>query len=291
MSVTTVRRPSFTLKNEANTGQVGDQGETVISMKLKSGEDFNSDVVTELPAGAQFEVIEVGAQPVRIRISTVGHKTLVGWISKATEQDQPLVKWTRKRRVSKDKGAGLARQASAENDKSTEGSWSQGDTCETVVAMILRESEDFKSKAIGQIPPGAQFEVVEVSTARRVKVVFSDSVLQGGAVGWISSHTDAGQPLCKRIAKSKRRPSLNLAGSTLKIPLGAGGGAAKSSEMPAGVRRTVSPAPEQNVAPKAAYTAPPTEARQSAGQTQEAAPAQKPQAPTPWWMKLLCCSA
>ena len=56
---------------------------------------------------------------------------------------------------------------------------SVGDVCETVMDMTLREGEDFKSNAVGQIPHGTQFEIVSVAPANRVKVLVPDTVLEG----------------------------------------------------------------------------------------------------------------
>jgi hypothetical protein len=271
MSITNVRRPSFAGSVGADhTGNVGDEGETVINLKMKGGEDFHSDVVTELPAGTHFEVVEVGAQPVRIRVAASHHgKAHVGWISKATEQGQPLVKWIRKRHTSftQDQVHKL-KQKLGNPDDNAEG-LSAGDICETVLAMIVREGEDFKSKAVGQMPPGTQFEVVEVSSNFRVKVLVPESVLQGGAVGWISSHTDAGLLLCKRIARSKRRPSLNMT-KHLAIPVGGGMQRQASIGADGQLKRGLSPVP--------------TKPEDGQTKTQKATPGL-------WYVNLLCCSA
>ncbi|CAK0857146.1 unnamed protein product [Prorocentrum cordatum] len=255
-----VKRPSFVgnVVSE-NAGAVGDTGETVIPLtKLKASEAFDSALVMELTAGTQFEVVEVGEAPNRIRVTTpAGH---AGWISKATEQGKPIVKWVRKRHTSFSKDNGMERKTSGDHatksvsgDMPTKDGLVVGDVCETVIqGMTLRESEDFRSAALGQIPEGTQFEVVSTAPANRVKVIVPSSVLEGGAVGWISSHTDAGKKLVKVIKSGpgKKRKSFNLAGS-LSIPLGQGQQKATVEAVPPGMRLSLLPVRESRTTPDA----------------------------------------
>jgi len=331
MQVTTVKRPSF-MGNVVSdkAGGVGDTGETVIpSTKLRASEAFDSALVKELPAGTEFEVVEAGEVPNRIRVTTsTGH---AGWISKATEQGKPLVKWVRKRRTSFNKEAGGAIQRNTSGDnaaKSTSGEvltkdgLSVGDICETVIqGMTLRESEDVKSAALGQIPQGTQFEIMSIAPASRVKVHLPNTVLENGAVGWINSHTDTGMKLFKvtKAGPSKKRKSLNLAGS-LSIPLGAGPDKATVEAVPPGMRRSLVPVRESQTtvpmdkpfmeapsqleaqdAPEASETQDALDAKAKAraraqvGARRSRAPEAPKSEPAPpgqpkWWARLVCCS-
>jgi len=308
MHVTPVRRPSFAGSvGNSNAGAVGDTGETVIpSTKLKASEAFDSALVAELPAGTQFEVVEVGAAPNRIRVATpAGH---AGWISKATEQGSSLVKWVRRRRTSFQKD--MERKTSDERDSiQTQDGLSVGAVCETVMDMTLREGEDFKSSAVGQIPQGTQFEIVGVAPANRVKVLVPNTVLEGGAVGWISSQTDAGKKLIKLIkaGQSRRQSSFNLT-KNMSIPLGQASQKATVEAAPPGMRRSLLPVPAPVEKPSMERVWTP-EAQDDLKETQEAPDAKakarargeaaaalrkrspaSPASQPPWWARLVCCS-
>jgi len=312
MQVTPVRRTSFAANVvKSSACAVGDVGETVIpSTKLKAGEAFDSALVTELAAGTQFEVVEVGSLPNRIRVTTsAGH---AGWISKATEQGSVIVKWVRKRRTSfqqKD----FERKTTEDKDsiqlQTGLSGLSVGDVCETVMDMTtLREGEDFKSNAVGQIPQGTQFEIVSVAPANRVKIIVPDTVLEGGAVGWISSHTDTGSKLFKliRAGPKKRQSSFNLT-KNMSIPLGQAPQKATVEAAPPGMRRSLLPvpAPSERPAPaerqlaadharrsetpeddRVAQEAPDAKAR---ARGEAAAALRKGAQAAPWWAPLVCC--
>jgi len=286
MSITNVRRPSFTGAVGANdAGAVGDQGETVMLMKMKATEEFNSAVIAEIPAGATFEVVGIGTTPSRIRIMWANQ---AGWISKVTEQGQPLVKWIRKKRTSMKDMTPMMRKVSG--DSEADGEISIGDVCETVVMMVVREGQDPKSTGIGQIPEKTQFEIVEVGQAGRVKVMVSEAILEGGAIGWLSVKTDTGSSLGKKVAR-KRRTSLNLS-KHLAVPIAASQPTGVSSmELASGLKRTMSPMPVTNNAPIPKKVAPapvPAPAPEPTNGTKikdmPAAPA--PASKSPWW---LCC--
>jgi hypothetical protein len=232
--------------------------------KLRALEAFDSALVADLPPGTQFEVVEVGTTPNRIRV-TAGRQG-AGWISKASDQGKPIVKWVRKRRTSLSKEGTWERRASDENDNlQTQDGLRVGDQCETVIAMTLREGEDFKSTAVGQIPENTQFEILKVAPSNRVKVHVSSTVLEGGAVGWISSKTDTGGPLIKKTAR-RRKSGLNIAGN-LSIPLGQVQRPGLEAAPP-GLKRTMSPAPDAQK-PSAA----PAAETQQASATTKAKPA------------------
>jgi len=68
-----------------------------------------------------------------------------------------------------------------------------GDLGETLVAMNVRAEIEHKSDIIGSMPEGCQFTVFETGQHHRILVS------SGNVTGWISSSTELGQPLTKKV--------------------------------------------------------------------------------------------
>jgi len=68
-----------------------------------------------------------------------------------------------------------------------------GDLGETLVAMNVRAEIEHKSDIIGSMPEGCQFTVFETGEHHRILIS------SGNVTGWISSSTELGQPLTKKV--------------------------------------------------------------------------------------------
>jgi len=69
----------------------------------------------------------------------------------------------------------------------------EGDTCETLSLVTIREEENFNSAVVNEVPPGQTLTVLEVGAGRRVKVLTAT-----GVEGWISSKTKLNEPLVSK---------------------------------------------------------------------------------------------
>lgn len=143
---------------------VGDQGETLVAMNLRSEVELKSEVVGSLAEAVFFTVVETGA-PHRALISC-GNAS--GWISTKTDLDQPLVKRTKE-------GRGVL------------------PVYEAVVLQVMREEMDFKSEEMATLPAGTPFDLIEEGPTHRVKI------LCDGMIGWVTARTDLDQPLIKSL--------------------------------------------------------------------------------------------
>jgi len=144
--------------------QVGDEGETVVAMNVRSEVDYKSEIVGSLQEGTKFVVVET-AEANRALISA-GNTT--GWISTKTDLDQPLT-------VRVKAGEGYL------------------DLYENLVQVTMREDMEFKSPTVLTLTEGQQFEMIEGASQNRCKIVID------GLIGWITAKTDLDQPLIKKI--------------------------------------------------------------------------------------------
>jgi len=156
---------------------VGDHGELLVQMNVRSEIELKSEVIGSLPECCHFTVVERGTT----HRALVSSGDVTGWISTKTDLDQPLTKKV----------------------KSGTGSLP---VYEAVVQLNLRECMDFKSPVLMSIPGGTQFDLIEEAEQNRVKV-FVD-----GMIGWVTAKTDLDQPLIKELSKESvlTRLSKNL---------------------------------------------------------------------------------
>jgi len=155
---------------------VGDQGETLVAMNVRSEAEYKSDIVGSMPEGCSFIVIET-ADNNRVLVSS-GNVT--GWISTKTNLDQPLTKKMAS-------GTGELRLFEAK------------------VQLQVKEDQEFKSTVVATIDEGVQFEMIEEGAQNRVKIFCE------GTIGWITSKTDLGQNLIVEVgAEGAQRMSKNL---------------------------------------------------------------------------------
>jgi len=68
-----------------------------------------------------------------------------------------------------------------------------GDVADTLVAMNVRAEIEYKSDIIGSMPEGCQFIIFETGDP------FRCLISSGNVTGWISSRTNMGQPLIKKV--------------------------------------------------------------------------------------------
>jgi len=135
----------------------GDVGETLISMMVREGQNFDSSAIGQIDAGTPFEVLEVVSTRNRVKVAAAD---LVGWISVKTDLDQPLVKMKPKRRVSimSDDGDGIRRTSSTRSNHSVasvhsdgslqkKASFKQGEPAES--APLVAETAKSKAKEPG----------------------------------------------------------------------------------------------------------------------------------------------
>jgi len=161
-----VRRPSMRGNHVTDTVadmQIGDVGEAVIAMNVRSEVDYKSEIVGSLREGTKFVVVET-AESHRALIS-VGNTT--GWISTKTDLDQPLT-------LRLEVGNGYL------------------DIYDNLVGMTMREDMDFKSPEVLHLPEGTEFEMIEEGPQHRCKI------LVDGLMGWITAKTDLDQPLIRK---------------------------------------------------------------------------------------------
>lgn len=144
--------------------QVGDMGETVVAMNVRSEVDYRSEIVGSMQEGTKFVVVETG-ETHRALISA-GNTT--GWISTKTDLDQPLTIRVK---------VGLGELEVHEN----------------LVQMTVREAMEFQSATVLTMPEGTQFELIEMGTQNRCKILIDDMI------GWITAKTDLDQPLIKKL--------------------------------------------------------------------------------------------
>lgn len=144
--------------------QIGDVGETVVAMNVRSEVDYKSEIVGSMQEGTKFVVVET-ADANRALISA-GNTT--GWISTKTERDQPLT-------VRLKAGEGYL------------------DLYENLVQVTVREDMEFKSPTVLTLSEGQQFELIEEGSQNRCKIVVD------GLIGWITGKSDLDHPLIKKI--------------------------------------------------------------------------------------------
>jgi len=145
--------------------QVGDEGETLVAMNVRTEIDYKSEVVGLMPESCHFTVVETGAN----HRALVSSGNMTGWISTKTDLDQPLTK-----KVKEGTGALPV--------------W------EAAVQLSMRQYMDFKSEVLMSLPEGTQFELIEHGPQNRVKV-FCD-----GVIGWITAQSDRDHPLIKELS-------------------------------------------------------------------------------------------
>jgi len=161
-----VRRPSMrgSLVTETVADmQVGDMGETIIAMNVRSEVDYKSEIVGSLHDGTKFVVVET-AESHRALISA---GNITGWISTKTDLDQPL---TRRLQV----GNGYL------------------DIYDNLVGVTVRQDMEFKSPEVLHLIEGTEFEMIEEGSQHRCKI------LVDGLIGWITAKTDLDQPLIRK---------------------------------------------------------------------------------------------
>lgn len=153
--------------------EIGDKGETLVAMNLRSEIDFKSEIVGSLQEGVAFTVVETGAN----HRALVSNGDASGWISTKTDLDQSLAKRL-------EQGTGVL-------------------PCyETVVQLGVRESMDYKSTVMFQMPAGTQFDYIEMGPQHiRFKI------LVDGTIGWITAKTDLGQLLVKDMSGEAKNMS------------------------------------------------------------------------------------
>jgi len=278
--------------------EVGDMCEAVMVLKVRTAQDFMSEIVGQLPVGSTFQVTEVGLNG-RIKVS---NDSVAGWISYKTDLDQPLIKKAPKRRnsfirnsVTSNTSQGVLDAISAATQRAASkgtfniqgeqlapsalprasGEFAVGDRGETLVDMHLRDGESFTSKVMAKLPLSTLFEVTEVGANNRIKVTV------GGMNGWISAKADLGQPLVRAAALPKKRNSLRVPGGKLPEDCGSVSTAPSATSLPESIPSQPSGSPEDHsfLAVPAAPTRPAAPYR----------PGQRPApAPAPW-LRLLCC--
>lgn len=219
MASLVVRTPSIPTI-EVNAFKQGDQGETLVQLKLREKLDRDSRVLWQLPPTTLFTVLEVGDSS-RLKISAANG--VVGWISYQTQLDQPLVKRVKKQRVS------FSRMTS-DSEKSTgtlstspstsslpaptaeeavqlmkklvpqkAGDPSVGEECEALVPLNMREEQDYVSCIVAVLQQGTKFTITEVGWSSRMRVT-----TPSGISGWVTARAELGQPLIKKVHRKKR---------------------------------------------------------------------------------------
>jgi len=146
---------------------VGAVIESLRAIVMRAQESRESKNLRECTVGEQFVLIELGAD-CRMRVRHMDHGT-VGWVSSASTSGGFLFST---------RCVGFA----------------QGQVVQTVCKVIVRESEDLKSAAVGDLPPRQQLVIVAPPVGRRVKVRACDS----GMTGWVSCLTEEGEQLLWR---------------------------------------------------------------------------------------------
>jgi len=148
---------------------VGDSGETLVAMNVRSEIEYKSDVIGTMPEECEFIVIETGANN-RILVSS-GNVT--GWVSSQTDLGQPLTKKT------KDGTGDLPIYVSS-------------------VQLSMREDMEFKSAVLMILPEGSEFKVIEEGPQNRVKIFVVDED-EEASIGWVTWKTELDQHLIKPI--------------------------------------------------------------------------------------------
>merc|ERR1719277_2149140 len=144
--------------------QIGDQGETLVPLNLRSEIDFKSEIIGSVQDQVLFTVVESGANH-RALISS-GNST--GWISTKTDLDQPLCKALAK-------GTG------------------ELPAYESLVQLNVHEDMEFKGSVVAVMEPRTLFYVIEQGSQNRYKI------LVDGEIGWLTGKTNLDQPLVKEL--------------------------------------------------------------------------------------------
>lgn len=160
---------------------VGDFGETVSLVTMRTNEAIDSEVVTELRIGTGFEVIEVGdGRRLKINMMATG----AGWVSSRTRLNEALLVKSRP-----EVNAAIA-------------DFQVGGKHEVKSIVTMRAGENLESSAIAELKPGQIVNILEFGTEskRRAKVQL---IASPSLVGWINTVTKHGSVFLGQVTASQ----------------------------------------------------------------------------------------
>lgn len=158
---------------------VGAQCETISPVIVRQHESLESDVITELPIGTCFKIVEQGALPRRSKILA---GNVVGWISVKTRLNEPLV-------IRVEPGF-----------TSTVADFEVDGQHEVLSTVTLRAGETLDSEVITRLEPGTILKIKELGHNNKRRGKVEAQANSQFVEGWISFSTKQGELLIGKVS-------------------------------------------------------------------------------------------